>query len=71
MDRLDHLAANHLEERLLQPERFKTILASVIDRRQQRTERRREHLAELNKRIAETNQRLNRLYDAIESGGPI
>jgi site-specific DNA recombinase len=68
MDRLDQLVASHLEERLLQPERLETILASVLDRRQERTERRREHLAELNKRATETDQRLNRLYDAIESG---
>ncbi|WP_249734974.1 hypothetical protein [Bradyrhizobium sp. sGM-13] len=27
-----------------------------------------EHIAELNKRITETDQRLNRLYDAIEPG---
>jgi site-specific DNA recombinase len=44
------------------------VLASVLDRRQERTERRREHIAELNKRAAETNLRLKRLYDAIESG---
>ena len=31
------------------PKRLETILASVIDRRQERTERRREHLAELNR----------------------
>ena len=68
MDRLDHLVANHLEDKLLQPERLETILASVLDRRQERTERRREHLAELHKRITETDQRINRLYDAIETG---
>jgi site-specific DNA recombinase len=68
MNRLDQLVAEHLEERLLQPERLETILANVLDRRQERTERRREHLAELHKRITETDQRLNRLYDAIESG---
>ncbi len=68
MQRLDDLVACHLEERLLQPERLEMILASVLDRRQERTERRREHLAELNKRIAETDQRLNRLFDAIECG---
>jgi site-specific DNA recombinase len=68
MDRLDHLVADHIEDRLLQPERLETVLASVIDRRQERTERRREHLAELNRRITETDQRLGRLYDAIESG---
>lgn len=68
MDKLDDLVAEHLEERLLQPERLRIILSSLLDRRQERTERRREHLAELNRRITETDQRLNRLYDAIESG---
>ena len=42
IDRLDHLVANHLEERVLQPERLEIILASVLDRRQERTERRRD-----------------------------
>jgi hypothetical protein len=68
MDKLDHLIADHIEKRLLEPERLVTILASVLDRRQERTERRREHLAELHRRITETDQRLNRLYDAIEAG---
>ena len=68
MDKLDHLVAGHLEDRLLQPKRLETILSSLLDRRQERAERRREHLAELNRRITETDQRLNRLYDAIESG---
>src|SRR5690606_35002888 len=68
MGRLDDLVAHHLEDRLLQPKRLETVLASVLNRRQERTERRREHLAELHKRISETEQRLNRLYDAIETG---
>lgn len=68
MDKLDHLVADHLEKRLLQPERLESILSNLLDRRQERTERRREHLAELHRRITETDQRLNRLYDAIESG---
>ncbi|WP_353888818.1 recombinase family protein, partial [uncultured Paracoccus sp.] len=68
MDKLDDLIAGHMEERLLQPERLITILGSLRDRRQDRTERRREQLAELNRRITETDQRLNRLYDAIEAG---
>ncbi len=62
MHRLDDLVAGHLEERL------ELLLAGVLDRRQARTARRREHLAELNKRITETDQRLNRPFDAIESG---
>lgn len=68
MDKLDDLIAGHLEERLLQPERLVTILGGLLDRRQDRTERRREQLSELNRRITETDQRLNRLYDAIEAG---
>ncbi|XUP57660.1 recombinase family protein [Allorhizobium sp. Av2] len=68
MDKLDDLVASHLEERLLQPKRLVTILISLLGRREERAERRREHLAELNRRITETDQRLNRLYDAIEAG---
>lgn len=68
MDKLDHLVASHLEDRLLQPERLATILSSLLERRQERSVRRREHLADLRRRITETDQRLNRLYDAIESG---
>jgi hypothetical protein len=68
MGKLDNLVAGHIEERLLQPDRLEKILASVLDRRQERTERRRAHIAELNKCAAETDLRLKRLYDAIESG---
>jgi site-specific DNA recombinase len=68
MEKLDDLVASHIEERLLQPERLETILAAVLDRRQERGERQREHIAELNKRAAESELRLKRLYDAIEVG---
>ena len=68
MDKLDNLVAGHIEDRLLQPERLEEILATVLDRRQERAGRRGEHIAELNKRAAETDLRLKRLYDAIETG---
>ena len=68
MEKLDNLVAEHIADRLLQPERLEEVLASVLDRRQDRAERRREHIAELNKRAAETDLRLKRLYDAIEGG---
>ena len=68
MSKLDDLVAHHLEDRLLDPERLEEVLASLLDRRQERVERRHEHVAELNKRAAETELRLKRLYDAIESG---
>ena len=68
MEKLDDLVASHLEDRLLQPERLEIILAAVLDRRQERSQRQREHIAELNKRAAESELRLKRLYDAIEAG---
>jgi site-specific DNA recombinase len=68
MEKLDSLVAEHIADHLLQPERLEEILASVLDRRQERAERRLEHIAELNKRAAETDLRLKRLYDAIEAG---
>jgi hypothetical protein len=40
----------------------------LLDRRQERSDRRREHIAELNKRAAEADLRLKRLYDTIETG---
>ena len=68
MEKLDDLIASHLESQLLQPERLETILSTVLDRRQEQSERRREHIAELNRRAAESEARLKRLYDAIEVG---
>ena len=68
MEKLDDLVASHLEDRLLRRERLEIILAAVLDRRQERSERRREHIAELNKRAAESDLRLKRLSDAIETG---
>jgi len=44
------------------------VLAAVLDRRQEHSDRRREHIAELNKRATETDLRLKRLYDAIGLG---
>ncbi|CAN5232014.1 recombinase family protein [soil metagenome] len=68
MEKLDTIVASHIEDRLLQPDRLEEVLASVLDRRHERAERRQEHIAELNRRAAETDLRLKRLYDAIESG---
>ncbi len=68
MDKPDSLVAEHIADRLLQPERLEEVPASVLDRRQERAERRRQHIAELNKRSTETDLRLKRLYDAIEAG---
>jgi site-specific DNA recombinase len=61
MEKLDALVATHLEKRLLDPKRLEQILSTVLDRRQERSERKRQHIAELNKRATETDLRLNRL----------
>ncbi|WP_228391324.1 zinc ribbon domain-containing protein [Komagataeibacter medellinensis] len=68
MPQLDAIVCDHIENRLLQPERLEDILASILDRREERADHRREHIAELNRRAAETELRLKRLYEAIESG---
>ena len=68
MDKLDSLVADHLERRLLHPERLEEVLSSVLHRREERTERRTTHIAELRKRAAEADAKLKRLYDAIENG---
>ncbi len=68
MDKLDRIVVSHIEERLLDPERIEDVLASLLDRRQESVERRRQHIAELNQRAAEADMRLKRLYDAIEAG---
>ena len=68
MDKLDHLVAEHLERRLLNPKRLEDLLLAHLDRREERDTRRRDTANELTKRSAEAEQRLKRLYDAIESG---
>jgi hypothetical protein len=68
MEKLDKLAADHVEHRLLQPNRLEKILSSVLDRREERSERRATHIAELRKRASEADAKLKRLYDAIENG---
>ena len=39
MDRLDHLVAEHLEQRLLHPKRLEDLLAAHLDRREERDAR--------------------------------
>jgi hypothetical protein len=68
MDKLDRVVADHIEHRLLQPKRLEEILSSVLDRREERAERRTAHIAELRKRASEADAKLKRLYDAIENG---
>ena len=68
MDKLDNMVVSHIEERLLDPRRLEMLLGSVLGRRSDQAERRRQHIAELQRRAAESELRLKRLYDAIEAG---
>jgi hypothetical protein len=67
MEKLDRLVADHIEHRLLLPSRLEKILSSVLDRREERSERQATHIAELRKRATEADAKLERLYDAIEN----
>jgi site-specific DNA recombinase len=64
----EELATMHIAHRLLQPKRLEQILSRVLDRREERAERKTAHIAELRKRTAEADAKLKRLYDAIEIG---
>ncbi|WP_395446028.1 recombinase family protein [Caulobacter sp. UC70_42] len=68
MDLLDASVIDHLENRLLNPERLATMMDNIIDRRSEWIERRHRHVADLRKRATEADQRLQRLYLSIEQG---
>src|SRR3984893_12409031 len=68
MEKLDTLVADHIEHRLLLPNRLEKILSSVLERREERSERQATHIAELRKRASEADAKLKRHYDAIENG---
>lgn len=68
MDKLDRMVASHIEERLLDPDRLEKLLGSILGRREDQAERRREHIASLQRQATESESRLKRLYDAIEAG---
>ena len=68
MDKLDTMVVSHIEDRLLDPDRLEKLLGSVLGRRSDQAERRRQHIAELQRRASESDLRLKRLYDAIEAG---
>jgi hypothetical protein len=55
MEKLDQLDADHIEHRPLLPSRLEKILSSVLDRREERTERQATHIAELRKRATEAD----------------
>ena len=68
MDKLDRAVADHLESRLLDPQRLATMMGLLLNRREEWVERQQGHIGELRKRAAEVEAKLKRLYEAIENG---
>jgi len=68
MEHLDGLVLRELSERVLTPERLLLILAEARKALRARGAADRKTLAGLQKQLNQADQRLNRLYNAVESG---
>jgi len=68
MSQLDNMVIDHLEHRLLDPERIDDILATVVERRRQHGDRHQERIMALKRQAADADAKLTRLYAAIEDG---
>ncbi|WP_269220174.1 recombinase family protein [Brevundimonas vesicularis] len=68
MHKLDDAIIDHLETRLLDPDRLAALMEQLLDRREEWADQRRGHIAEMRKRATEAEAKLNRLYEAIENG---
>ncbi|WP_309546871.1 recombinase family protein [Rhizobium rhizogenes] len=68
MDELDGLVVDHLETRLLAPKRLETVLAGIVDRRADRVDKEKDRITALRHLAADTEEKLTRLYRAIEEG---
>ncbi len=66
MHKLDDAMIDHLETRLLDPERL--AAEQLLDHREEWADQRRGHIAEMRKRTTEAEAKLNRLYEVIEKG---
>jgi site-specific DNA recombinase len=68
MDRLDSLVTHHLVERLLQPERLRKLLSTLLERRSARKAEVDVRMRSLETRVADADDRLCRLYRLVETG---
>ncbi len=68
MDKLDRLVTERLADRLLTPERVENLLAGLMDRQAARNEDHTVRLSALKAKLTDAENRLGRLYAAIESG---
>jgi site-specific DNA recombinase len=68
MDRLDHLVTRHLSDNLLQADRMGDMLSVLAERRADKATAIDDRAAVLEREIADTDERLRRLYRLIEDG---
>lgn len=68
MATLDDLIIDQLCQRLFEPERLTELLQKLSARNAESSDKRREELKGLNKGLREVEQRIERLYEAIETG---
>ncbi len=68
MELLDNLVVGTLKDRLLQPERLTALLTEIVERRSAKAAAVNERLVGLRKAVADSEERLKRLYRSIEEG---
>lgn len=68
MDKLDGLVTDRLRETLFTPDRVRAILGSLLERQASRSDDHATRITALQNKAAETESRLSRLYQAIETG---
>ncbi len=68
MDKLDTLVTERLSETLFTPDRVRTILGGLLERQASRSEDHTHRMTALQNKVADTENRLSRLYQAIENG---
>lgn len=68
MEQTDNQVLNQLAERVLEPERVKSMMVELRKRLKSSKDVQQARINELNKQIALTAEKQNRLYEAIEAG---
>jgi hypothetical protein len=68
MGKLDALVTDHLVERLFQPRRLATILASLSSRRTEKAEALSTRITALQWEVSDADEKLKRLYRLVEDG---
>lgn len=67
-DQLERIVIDHVEERLLAPDRILELLGGVLERRAANADQFRDHISQLRRQAADADGKLTRLYALIEEG---